>query len=74
VQVSTVEGQSELKVPPGTQPGDMLVLAKKGVPKLGKTQNARRPLLQSQRHHPQTAQVSCPLAPAPCSLDPHGPR
>ncbi|KAK3219310.1 hypothetical protein Dsin_013280 [Dipteronia sinensis] len=36
VKVKTVEGIAELQVPPGTQPGDILVLAKKGVPKLNK--------------------------------------
>lgn len=35
-QVKTVEGITELQVPPGTQPGDVLVLAKKGAPKLNK--------------------------------------
>ncbi|MED6171505.1 hypothetical protein PIB30_041259 [Stylosanthes scabra] len=34
--VKTVEGTSELQIPPGTQPGDVLVLARKGVPKLNK--------------------------------------
>lgn len=27
---------ADLQIPPGTQPGDVLVLAKKGVPKLNK--------------------------------------
>ncbi|KAG4972645.1 hypothetical protein JHK85_039066 [Glycine max] len=36
VKVKTVEGISELQVPAGTQPGDVLVLARKGVPKLNK--------------------------------------
>uniref|UniRef100_A0A7N0TNE8 Uncharacterized protein n=1 Tax=Kalanchoe fedtschenkoi TaxID=63787 RepID=A0A7N0TNE8_KALFE len=36
VKVKTVEGVSDLQIPPGTQPGDVLVLAKKGVPKLNK--------------------------------------
>ncbi|XP_068636796.1 uncharacterized protein [Aristolochia californica] len=36
VKVKTVDGSSELQVPPGTQPGDVLVLAKRGVPKLNK--------------------------------------
>ncbi|XP_021844411.1 uncharacterized protein [Spinacia oleracea] len=36
VKVKTVEGTIDLEVPPGTQPGDILVLAKKGVPKLNK--------------------------------------
>jgi len=35
-QVKTVEGISELQIPAGTQPGDVLVLARKGVPKLNK--------------------------------------
>ncbi|KAF8011639.1 hypothetical protein BT93_J2043 [Corymbia citriodora subsp. variegata] len=36
VKVKTVEGPSELQIPPGTQPGDVLVLAKKGAPKLNR--------------------------------------
>lgn len=36
VKVNTVEGNIDLEVPPGTQPGDILVLAKKGAPKLNK--------------------------------------
>lgn len=36
VKVKTVEGVSELQIPAGTQPGDVLVLAKKGAPKLNK--------------------------------------
>lgn len=36
VQVKTVEGNTELQIPPGTQPGDVLVLAKKGAPKLNR--------------------------------------
>ncbi|KAF7843251.1 Chaperone protein dnaJ [Senna tora] len=36
VEVKTVEGISALQIPPGTQPGDILVLARKGVPKLNK--------------------------------------
>ncbi|XP_050286550.1 uncharacterized protein LOC126725728 isoform X1 [Quercus robur] len=36
VKVKTVEGVTELQIPPGTQPGDVLVLAKKGAPKLNK--------------------------------------
>lgn len=36
VQVSTVDGPAELRVPAGSQPGDTLVIPKKGVPKLGK--------------------------------------
>lgn len=35
-QVKTVEGLTELQIPPGTQPGDVLALAKKGAPKLNK--------------------------------------
>ncbi|KAK6912234.1 Heat shock protein DnaJ, cysteine-rich domain [Dillenia turbinata] len=36
VKVKTIEGTSELKIPQGTQPGDVLVLAKKGAPKLNR--------------------------------------
>lgn len=36
VKVKTVEGTTNLEIPPGTQPGDVLVLAKKGAPKLNK--------------------------------------
>ncbi|KAG5523296.1 hypothetical protein RHGRI_035194 [Rhododendron griersonianum] len=35
-KVKTVEGETELQIPPGTQPGDVLVLAKKGAPKLNR--------------------------------------
>lgn len=35
-QVKTVEGTTELQIPPGTQPSDVLVLARKGAPKLNK--------------------------------------
>ena len=35
-QVKTVEGMTELQIPPGTQPGDTLVLSKKGAPKLNR--------------------------------------
>lgn len=34
--MKTVDGTSELQIPPGTQPGDVVVLAKRGVPKLNK--------------------------------------
>ncbi|EEF44825.1 chaperone protein DNAj, putative [Ricinus communis] len=36
VKVKTVEGMSDLQILAGTQPGDVLVLAKKGAPKLNK--------------------------------------
>ncbi|GJM87167.1 hypothetical protein PR202_ga03095 [Eleusine coracana subsp. coracana] len=36
MQVRTVDGTSEFRVPPGTQPGDVIVLAKQGVPSLNK--------------------------------------
>ncbi|TYI77432.1 hypothetical protein E1A91_D06G142000v1 [Gossypium mustelinum] len=36
VKVKTVEGVTDLQIPPGTQPGDVLVLARKGAPKLNK--------------------------------------
>ncbi|KAM3244885.1 hypothetical protein ACQJBY_056304 [Aegilops geniculata] len=35
-KVRTVEGSSELRIPPGTQPGDVLVLSKQGVPSLNR--------------------------------------
>ncbi|XP_073011288.1 uncharacterized protein [Typha latifolia] len=34
VKVKTVDGSTELQIPSGTQPGDVVVLAKRGVPKL----------------------------------------
>ncbi|KAJ3679309.1 hypothetical protein LUZ60_017320 [Juncus effusus] len=40
VKVPTVDGTVDLKIPAGTQPGTTLVMAKKGVPFLGKA-NAR---------------------------------
>ncbi|XP_010250190.1 PREDICTED: uncharacterized protein LOC104592493 [Nelumbo nucifera] len=36
VKVKTVDGATELQIPSGTQPGDVVVLAKKGAPKLNK--------------------------------------
>lgn len=36
VKVPTVDGMVDLKIPPGTQPGTTLVMAKKGVPLLNK--------------------------------------
>ncbi|KAM0882061.1 hypothetical protein ACQ4PT_032537 [Festuca glaucescens] len=35
-KVRTVDGTSELRIPPGTQPGDVVVLAKQGVPSLNR--------------------------------------
>ncbi|KAK1288447.1 hypothetical protein QJS10_CPB19g00670 [Acorus calamus] len=35
-KVPTVDGMVDLKIPAGTQPGTTLVMAKKGVPVLGK--------------------------------------
>ena len=35
LQVETVDGESELTIPPGTQPNTVLTLEDKGVPKLG---------------------------------------
>jgi molecular chaperone DnaJ len=40
IKVPTVDRQVDLKVPSGTQPGTTLVMSKKGVPLLGKS-NAR---------------------------------
>uniref|UniRef100_N1R5R4 Chaperone protein dnaJ 1 n=1 Tax=Aegilops tauschii TaxID=37682 RepID=N1R5R4_AEGTA len=36
VEVRILDGTSELRIPPGTQPGDVLVLAKQGVPSLNR--------------------------------------
>ncbi|GAV75441.1 DnaJ domain-containing protein/DnaJ_CXXCXGXG domain-containing protein/DnaJ_C domain-containing protein [Cephalotus follicularis] len=36
IEVKTVEGITELQIPPGTQPGEVIVLARKGAPKLNK--------------------------------------
>ena len=35
VPVTTVDGSVDLKIPAGTQPGTVLMMAKKGVPRLG---------------------------------------
>lgn len=35
VKVTTVDGPVELKIPSGTQPGTTLLMAKRGVPRLG---------------------------------------
>ncbi|KAL8117361.1 uncharacterized protein LOC141661910 [Apium graveolens] len=51
-KVKTVEGTTELKIPPGTQPGDVLVLSKKGAPKLN------RPSMRGD--HSFTVKVSIP--------------
>ena len=51
-QVKTVEGVTELQIPSGTQPGDVLVLAKKGAPKLN------RPTIRGD--HLFTVKVSIP--------------
>ncbi|KAL9683340.1 hypothetical protein QQ045_015160 [Rhodiola kirilowii] len=37
VKVPTVDGSADLRIPPGTQPGTTLVMAKKGVPLLNKS-------------------------------------
>ncbi|KAL5974262.1 hypothetical protein ACLOJK_030926 [Asimina triloba] len=36
VKVKTVDGITELQIPPGTQPSDVLILTKRGVPRLNK--------------------------------------
>ena len=41
VLVDTVDGNVDLKVPPGTQPGTTLVMNKRGVPKLGAASGVR---------------------------------
>lgn len=35
LQVPTIDGNVDLKIPAGTQPGVTLLMAKRGVPKLG---------------------------------------
>ena len=35
LQVTTVDGAVDLRIPAGTQPGTTLVMAKRGVPRLG---------------------------------------
>jgi DnaJ-class molecular chaperone len=35
IEVETVDGSEQLEIPPGTQPGTVLTLTGKGVPKLG---------------------------------------
>ena len=35
IEVETVDGDTPLEIPPGTQPGTVLTLANKGIPKLG---------------------------------------
>ena len=35
--MTTVDGPVELKIPAGTQPGTTLLMAKRGVPRLGNT-------------------------------------
>lgn len=42
LQVQTVDGQVDLKIPSGTQPGTTLVMGKRGVPRLGTTTNTTR--------------------------------
>lgn len=41
VKVTTVDGPVELKIPPGTQPGTTLLMAKRGVPRLGASNQVR---------------------------------
>ena len=40
-QVPTVDGNVDLRIPPGTQPGVTLLMAKRGVPRLGAGSNVR---------------------------------
>jgi hypothetical protein len=41
VKVTTVDGPVELKIPAGTQPGTTLLMAKRGVPRLGSNPQVR---------------------------------
>lgn len=41
IQVPTVDGPVDLKIPAGTQPGTTLLMSKRGVPKLGANRSVR---------------------------------
>lgn len=41
MKVTTVDGPVELKIPAGTQPGTTLLMAKRGVPRLGASNQVR---------------------------------
>ena len=41
LQVPTVDGNVDLKIPAGTQPGTTLLMSKRGVPKMSAGRNVR---------------------------------
>uniref|UniRef100_A0A0C9RQ05 TSA: Wollemia nobilis Ref_Wollemi_Transcript_4190_2211 transcribed RNA sequence n=1 Tax=Wollemia nobilis TaxID=56998 RepID=A0A0C9RQ05_9CONI len=53
VKVPTVDGMVDLKIPSGTQPGTTLVMAKKGVPLLGKPNSRGDQLVRVQVEIPK---------------------
>ncbi|XP_042419306.1 chaperone protein dnaJ A7A, chloroplastic-like isoform X1 [Zingiber officinale] len=53
MNVPTVDGSIDLKIPAGTQPGSTLVMAKKGVPYLGKQNNRGDQLVRVQVEIPK---------------------
>ncbi|KAG6481566.1 hypothetical protein ZIOFF_058170 [Zingiber officinale] len=53
MNVPTVDGSIDLKIPAGTQPGSTLVMAKKGVPYLGKRNNRGDQLVRVQVEIPK---------------------
>ncbi len=57
VKVNTLDGEVDLKIPSGTQPGTTLVMGRRGVPRLG-SQNVRGD------HHVSSPTASDPHAPS----------
>ncbi|XP_010928256.1 chaperone protein dnaJ A7A, chloroplastic [Elaeis guineensis] len=53
IKVPTVDGMVDLKIPAGTQPGTTLVMAKKGVPYLGKSNTRGDQLVRVQVEIPK---------------------
>ncbi|XAR53043.1 hypothetical protein NMG60_11021431 [Bertholletia excelsa] len=57
MKVPTVDGMVELKIPPGTQPGTTLVMARKGVPVLNKSKRRGDQLVKVQVEIPKRISV-----------------
>ena len=53
IEVPTVEGKAQLKIPPGTQSGQKFRLRERGVPSLAQPAGARRPVRRSAGHAPE---------------------
>ncbi|KAL2537037.1 DNAJ heat shock family protein [Forsythia ovata] len=53
IKVPTVDGMIDLKIPPGTQPGTTLIMAKKGVPFLNKSNMRGDQLVKAQVEIPK---------------------